>query len=553
MNQTFYSTIRLAAFALTLTLAAGACTKDDAEGTAPTQNGVTADETIEGNYVMTVRPDKKRVLRNPLNGWVCYAGIGSGLSDTFWEQYDNFDAQNGTVKVSDYANTLYIRGAWSDFNPEEGKYAWNADCNTKPAQRLKMLIEGAAARNMLLAFTFIVDSQDKAYDFTPAYVKAAGTTGYITQTGSKTVWSPYPQDPIFQAKYEIFLKAFAAEFNDPSRVAFISGFGLGKWGETHTFIYDQTSSAANYAAEAIYRTPVFEWVSDLYVKTFDKLPVVINYHRCIGSVKATSTSSADLAASQALIESAIAKGFSLRSDAFGMKSYYSTFERSIAKKWNFQRPIIMEGGWVKTSHGSSIKGDGYADFAAVRKGEFDEAKGALVNMMDLRYSSDIKNGETWSWFNEGFSLMQQFIAEGGYRLYPDRLSLPAEVRNGAKIKIAHRWSNLGWGYCPTNIPQWKGRFKVAFALLDAQNYAPKYLFVDDKPEPSQWIRGSAKSYTFEPTISGVEGGKYIWAVALVDTGVQSLTSKKKVGIQLATRQSEVTPAGWLKLFEVQVL
>ena len=80
-----------------------------------------------------------------------------------------------------------------------------------------------------------------------------------------------------------------------------------------------------------------------------------------------------------------------------MKSYYSTWERAFAASQRYKRPIIMEGGWVKKTHGNSIKGDGYNDFADVRHGEFDEGKGSYVNMMDLRYSSDIIIGETYSW------------------------------------------------------------------------------------------------------------------------------------------------------------
>lgn len=103
----------------------------------------------------------------------------------------------------------------------------------------------------------------------------------------------------------------------------------------------------------------------------------------------------------------------------------------------------MEGGWVKKTHGNSIKGDGYNDFADVRHENLMKEK-VLVNMMDLRYSSDIINGETYSWFNDAYGLVQEFIAEGGYRLYPDKISVPYEVANGSTLRITHRWSNLGW-------------------------------------------------------------------------------------------------------------
>lgn len=57
-------------------------------------------------------------------------------------------------------------------------------------------------------------------------------------------------------------------------------------------------------------------------------------------------------------------------------------------------------------------------------------------MMDLRYNSDFRNGETYSWFNEAFQLVKQFCTEGSYRLFPDRISLPTTISNGKQIEIA---------------------------------------------------------------------------------------------------------------------
>ena len=108
---------------------------------------------IDGNEIVNIKPERYKLLRNPMSGWVLYAGLGDGLSDTFWDDYDNFPSAVGPVKVSDYANTLFIRGAWSDFNPEPGKYVWNeGQLNTKPAKRFKMLVDGAKERGLKLAF-----------------------------------------------------------------------------------------------------------------------------------------------------------------------------------------------------------------------------------------------------------------------------------------------------------------------------------------------------------------------------------------------------------------
>lgn len=111
-------------------------------------------------------------------------------------------------------------------------------------------------------------------------------------------------------------------------------------------------------------------------------------------------------------------------------------------------------------------------------------------MMDFRIGD-----ETNSWFTKSFSLVKRFIAEGGYRLYPDRISLPVKVNTGQEIVIEHRWNNLGWGYCPTNIPQWNQKYKVAFALLDSKNSVMR-IYVDKQTDLSRWLKGTPTSYKF---------------------------------------------------------
>ncbi len=504
---------------------------------------------ISGNKIVEIKPERSKFLRNPLQGWNIYTGIGSGLMDNFWEIYDNFESSVGNIKVSDYGTTLYIRGAWSDFNPEEGVYIWQDGVNTDPARRFRMLVEGAKERDLKLAFTFVVDSRDKHYDFTPKYVKDAGCSGYVTRTGSVDVWSPYPDDPIFQEKYAKFLQDFAAKYNDPDVTNYVSGFGLGMWGETHTLKYKavdaETDSNKKKEVEREVKYKVFEWITDLMSQTFTKVPIFINYHRCI--LSSSGFDGANLEDAADLIDRAVKKGFSLRHDAFGMKQYYKDWERGIATTYRYTCPFIMEGGWVESSHGSSIKGDGYADYAEVRKGEFDEAKGANVNMMDFRFSNNPMTGETHSWFNSAYSLVEKFIAEGAYRLYPDKISVPENASLGSKITLVHRWSNLGWGYCPTNLPQWNQKYKVAFALLDKNTEKPIQVFVDQEPKLSDWVKGKPHTYSTEITLSGVTPGKYLWAVGLVDT-----TKDNNIGIYISARDEYLTADGWVKLSDVTI-
>lgn len=567
-----YGMMLLSGMMLASTLVVGTSCSDDDDASLSTS----AIWDVSGNDIITIKPERYKLLRlyeydengnkipieyntelggggpvldnegnpvyktkllNPMLGWVVYGGLGDGLIDDLEEQYSDFETAEGQDNVFMYGGTMYVRGAWSDFEYDEGKYIWDEDADTITAKRFRMMRDIAQKYGMKLAFTFVTDSRDKHYNFTPEYVRAAGAKTFDVTTGSWHGWSPYPDDPIFQEKYEKFLTAFAQEFNDPDVTQFVSGFGLGKWGETHSLIYSTGDDSPRQA--------VTDWISSLMARLFTRVPIVINYHRCI--MWTGEKDGADLDVAERLIDECVNKGFSLRHDAFGMKQYYQNWERGIASKYRYIRPIIMEGGWVEASHGGSIAGDGYANFAEVRQGEYDEAKGANVNMMDLRYSSNVNSGETHSWFNTAFPLVKEFIAEGGYRLFPDRVSVPSTASAGGKVTIAHRWINLGWGYCPTNLPQWDQKYKVCFALLDKNTGEPLYRFVDPAPEISDWVKGTPHSYRTSFSLTDVAPGDYTWGVGLVDT-----TKNNEIGIIISAADEYQTRDGWVKIADVTV-
>lgn len=279
----------------------------------------------------------------------------------------------------------------------------------------------------------------------------------------------------------------------------------------------------------------------MYLKAFRDVPVVINYHRFVGAGKDWDDNKYDLD-SEFLLDEVVEKGYSLRHDAFGMGLYYGEWERDFAKKYFGVRPILMEGGWITGKiHSFWVDPRNYRKGHPedVRQGEFDDSKEARVNMMDFRV------GEMESWFHNTFPLVQQFISEGGYRLYPDMISLPTDVAKNQKLRIIHRWNNLGWGYCPTNIPQWNQKYKVAFALMDSRNRVQK-VFVDKQTDLSKWMQGIPAVYTFDLRLKGVTPGSYYWAVGLVDT-----TKDNAIGLEMAVPENMLN-AGWAKLQEVTV-
>ncbi len=512
-------------------LVAGAfisCDKEPSGGDAPASG---ATETVK------ITPDRTRNLKNPFSGWFLYSGVGDGLASNFWETYDSFPSTNGTVKVSDYCTTLLIRFKWSQAEPEEGKYFWTDEVDTKEARRLKYLIDGAKERGLKIAFGFSLDSRDQHFNCTPEYVKDKGCKTFTSTTGSTTVWSPYPDDPVFQECYSKFIHAFAQEFNDPDLVQCIEGFGMGKWGEYHSCKYS--------TGDMTPRQDVFDFVCDLFAREFTKVPVVANCHRWLGSGTEWDGTKYD-PQSETMVRRAISKGFVAGSAALGMHTYFSTWEKGMFTSLMYQVPYTAEGGWVRTSHGGSIKGDGYADWSEVRKGEYDDAKTIHANTMDFRYSSSVNEGETWSWFNEAYDLVEKFIQEGIYRLYPDRVVIPSSASKGATVSIKHRWVNLGWSYCPTNVPVYS-KYKFAFALLNINTGLPARLFFPDDVKPSDWHNGTPVEYNTSIILDKVAAGEYTWALAIVDTSKGNVPA-----IDLSVKTSSLTKEGWLKLGKITI-
>ena len=286
---------------------------------------------------------------------------------------------------------------------------------------------------------------------------------------------------------------------------------------------------------------VLDWITKLYAKHFTKVPLVINYHRVLGHPTSQGTPNEH---SEELVALAISNGYCIRSDAFGMTNSswgYTAWEKAVAATWRYKVPILMEGGYIVSSHSYWNDPAGYREGHPedVRKGEFNASAEAHVNMMDFRVGQ-----ETESWFKDSFTLVKRFISEGGYRLYPDQVSLPDKMKSGETVKIYSRWRNMGWGYCPNNLPQWNYKYKVAFALLDASGKAQQ-VFVDKNCEPSAWVDSKPFSYEFQTT-TNLPAGKYMWAVAIVDT-----TKENKPAIELAVND-EKTAEGWVKLLEVQI-
>ena len=522
-----------------VTVLGASCSKNGGENDG--KNGT------EGNTSVTVTPDRERLLlKNPLSGWVTYSGIGSGLKDNFWELYDSFDCADapdgsGKVNVWDYSNVLYIKADWADMNPQDGVYIWEAGNEDMSlfSKNLKYLMDGAKKRGLKIAFTINTNSEGDHDDSTPAFVLEEDPGScFVTTTGSAQVYSGYPDNETFQKYYTKFIKAFSARFNNPDEVAFISGLGLGQWGECHSFRYSTGNENPRY--------DVYDWATSLYADNFTDVPIVTNYHKMVGKLF-TEKEPDDM--SRELLELAISKGFSMRHDAFGMKGYYGSWEKAFIADYRYKVPVIGEGGWVMSQH--NFSGD-YPDVRSLREGEYDVMQSACVNMMDFRYSDNVGTSETASWFNDAYDLVLKFLREGVYRLFPASLSLPEAASSGSSVTLQSRWRNLGLAYFPADLKQWHGKYKMAYALLDKTTGKAVNVFVDESAPLQKVTQDVMQTFKTGVDLSGVAPGTYTWGIAIVNKQHLDDNDNPVPEVELSVKKEDMTEDGWLKLIDVTI-
>lgn len=143
------------------------------------ETGNTGDGDLPAeNVTVRINPNKTRVLRNPLNGWVLY--LAREKNETFWEErgYDHMYVPDLAkyVKVSDYASSCYLRTNWKTLEPQKGKYAWD-----DPSSDISRIIKSVHDRGLRIALRVLVDGRDQKQN-TPEFVFDEGCNGIIQQT-----------------------------------------------------------------------------------------------------------------------------------------------------------------------------------------------------------------------------------------------------------------------------------------------------------------------------------------------------------------------------------
>ena len=204
--------------------------------------------------------DTTRVLDNPHKGWYHH----------FYANQINAYGQPGQdVSVIPNLEFLYLRLAWSFFEPVEDQYDWS-------------LIDGVVEEYWPLGYKIalcittketgdeswgVVGEQVDGVNYaTPKWVRDAGAMGTEVVNWGKTHWEPKFSDPVFLEKLADFHAAFAARYDGQPYIEYIDVCSIGDWGEGHTgFSSGIIPSAATVKANA-----------EIYDTLYKKSPLSIN-------------------------------------------------------------------------------------------------------------------------------------------------------------------------------------------------------------------------------------------------------------------------------------
>ena len=462
-------------------------------------------------------PDLTSLVRNPMSGWTLYDDANDYVADSekYWISQD--------MAARRFASIFYWRGRWSSLEPQEGIYAWDVDDN------FKSLIQGALDRGLKLAFCIYVDGQDNIYNATPDFVREAGAQGYPSHRlwdleGVDNNWSPYVDDPIFQAKFSNFIKAFAEKFDNPDIVDYVDAFNLGWWGEGHHIKY---LNQAN-------KTTVYKWITELYGENFSKIILVTNFGTEMGVEVERKLAVQD-------------QGYIVRRNSLA-STWFRDTEIKTLQTFFPETAFVAEGCYWGGNEDTyqpwcddPLYKDVFTYWDDFYQQSYNDAIRGRANTLDLR-----EVPETKGWTHRALNLVKDFVSKGGYRLTPVIVRWTDEVKLSSEVRIQHTWRNSGVGVCPNNNRRWNYKYKVAFALTDLATDAVAYKYVDDKVEPSVWLYGNDTEYE-SSFVPDVPPGTYNLKVCIADTSKEG----NPPGLSMAVKSIDLC-GGWLPIGKLTI-
>ena len=473
--------------------------------------------TMLAVHDLTPLHDSARVLVNPHKGWYHH------FPDNHPNKYQI--ARDADLLEFPGMDHLYIRLAWAYLEPKEGQFDWAV---------IDRIIEKWTAHGLGIAFR--VSCKETSTDrieqqfATPRWVMQAGAKGGHYRSGQAVgpdgPWEPVFDDPIFLAKLDRFLAAFAARYDRQPWVRCVDIGSIGDWGEGHTW----SGSRQEYGLATRKRHV------DLYLKHFKHAPLVASDDFVY--------SLSDPAERQAMHQYILTKGISYRDDSILVNGYLAgTSDRFTVRSPEFfadafpRTPTVLELEHYRTvkrlGNWEGLPGSLVAKFGNGKKGP-DYFRGAL----ELLHATYIGyHGDAGHWLTDNPDLTRELLNRCGYWLFPKSIQLPQRLVAGTTAPFSLTMENHG-------VAPPYAAYELRVKLSGAGGRVVRFLATGCK----SWLPGAPVSATYEvPLPSDLKPGDYALAIGLFD-----LSTGKERPVDFALKASVRDAEGYYRLVNVSV-
>ena len=467
---------------------------------------------------LTPLQDATRVLVNPHKGWYHH------FPDNNPNKYQI--AQDADLLQFPGMDHLYIRLAWSYLEPKEGQFDWAV---------IDRIIEKWTAHGLGIAFR--ISCKETSTDrieqqfATPRWVMEAGAKGGYYRRGEvlgadAAPWEPVFDDPIFLAKLDKFLAAFAARYDRQPWLRYVDIGSIGDWGEGHTM-----SGSQKVCAFSTRKLHV-----DLYLKHFKRAQLIIS-DDFVYSLKTA-------AERQALHQHILANSIGYRDDSIMVNGLFAGASDNFTVRSpeffadTYQRlPNVLEldhyGKVKKAGNWQGLPDSPVAKFGNGKKGP-DYFRGA-IGLLHATYIG--YHGDAREWLTDNPELTKELLNRCGYWLFPKSIELPQTLVAGETVPLTLTVENHG--VAPPYAP-----YELRVKLSDAGGRVVRTLATGCK----SWLPGAPVISRYQLSLpADLKPGSYELAIGLFD-----FNDGKERPVEFALKASARDPAGYYRLASVPV-
>ena len=467
---------------------------------------------------LTTLQDAGRVLVNPHKGWYHH------YPDNHIDKYQiTRDADLIEFPGMDH---LYLRLAWAYLEPKEGQFDWPV---------IDRIIDKWTAKGLGIAFR--ISCKETSTDrieqqfATPRWVMEAGAKGGHYRMGKATgpegPWEPVYDDPIFLAKLDRFLAAFAVRYDGKPWLRYVDLGSVGDWGEGHSWA--SSRQECGFAARKKH--------VDLHLKHFKRSLLVASDD----FVYALANPSERLALHQHLLTN----GISYRDDSILVSGYL----QGLSDGFTVRSPQFFADAYLRTptvfelEHYSAVKKlgnwEGRPGSPVEHYGKGKKGPDFFCGALALLHASYIGyHGYAHEWLADNPELNKELLNRCGYWLFPKAIELPGKWVAGAAVPLVLTMENRG--VAPPYAP-----YELRVKLSGGSRVLVRTVAKGCKA----WLPGRAVCSRYEIGLpSELEPGSYALALGLFDVAREGKARPVEFALKASARDSE----GYYRLADADI-